>query len=272
MEQLQRELEPLREFTERWEEPLAGIETPTELRNLQEFKEQWEDSLEGIERPDEIFTLQELKEDLERFQGDAGEELLRELVEAERASREATEDNERLREELVQERQLRQDAEERESQVNNQLRVLNKGQNPPCWYEVVRDDKTGEARERHLYAFDIGVFDEYMEIRRRDPPSGGAIDDENSSYAQEWAVLGLADIRYDVPLSNDELIAELRGIHEAGKQSQVRSYSCIFSVRVWDLTSPSAKTRWQQAHDRTLEWLFGTFRVEDEDEPWQQSR
>ena len=47
----------------------------------------------------------------------------------------------------------------------------------------------------------------------------------------------------------------------------MRSYSCVFSVRVWDETSSGAKQRWQQAHDRTLEWLFGTYRVQDE--PWE---
>lgn len=271
-EQLQRELEPLREFKERWEEPLEGVETPTELRNLQEFNEQWEEPLEGIETPDEILTLKELKEDLERLQGDAGEELLRDLVEAERGMREAIEDNEQLREELKNERQYREETQDQISQLNNELRVLNKGQNPPCWYEVVRDDNTGTERERFLYAFDIGVFDEYMEIRRREPPSGGAFDDGDTSYAEEWDALGFADIRYDVPLSNEQLTAELRQIHEAGKQGRVRSYSCIFSVRVWDMTSSGAKARWQQAHDRTLEWLFGTFRVEDETEPWVQSR
>lgn len=37
-------------------------------------------------------------------------------------------------------------------------------------------------------------------------------------------------------------------------------------VREFDSAS-DAKARWQKAHDRTLEWLFGTFRVEDE--PWE---
>ena len=269
IEQLQRALDPLQEFSERWEAPLAGIETPSELRNLREFNETWEKSLEGIERPDEIYTLKELREDVKRSQGDAGEGLFRDLVEAGRAMREAEEDNKRLQEELVQATQGHEEAEERVTQLSNELRVLNKGQNPPCWYDVVPDG-AGGMREKGLYAFDVGVFDEHMVIRRRDPPPGGAFDDGDSTYADEWGGLGLADVRYDVPLSNNELTAELQRIHDFGKQGEVRNYPCIFSVRVWDETSPGAKERWQRAHDRTLEWLFGTFRVEGE--PWETSR
>ena len=143
---------------------------------------------------------------------------------------------------------------------------MNKGQNPPCWYDVVPDGDGG-MREKALYAFDVGVFDEYMVIRRREPPVGRAADDGDSTYADEWNDLRMAGISYDQPLSNNELIAELHRIHDDGKQGKVRSYACIFSIRVWDETSSDAKARWQQAHDRTLEWLFGTFRVEDE--PWE---
>ena len=237
-------------------------EQQEELRNLREFYETWEKPLEGIEIPEEIETLKEFKEDL--AQGDT--DLLRDLAVARREAREAVEGSDRLQEELDQERRDHAQAKEQLSSLGAELRVLNKGQNPPCWYDLVPDGDGG-MREKALYAFDIGVFDEHMVIRRREAPVGGAADDSNSTYADEWNDLRMADINYDEPLSNGELLAELQRIYDAGKLGDVRSYACIFSVRVWDETSSDAKARWQQAHDRTLEWLFGTFRVEDE--PWE---
>lgn len=105
-----------------------------------------------------------------------------------------------------------------------------------------------------------------MVIRRRAPPEGGAVGDGESTYEEEWTALRMADVRYDVPLSNAELVAELQRIHDAGKEGDVRSYPCVFYVRVWDETSSDAKVRWQEAN-RTLQGLFGaTPRVTDE--PW----
>lgn len=242
----------------------------------------------GIETPDEIRTLVALNDYVEQMQqrteqSESSDEpnLLAVFDEAERARREAVEETERLNEALEQERQARQEAEEKGSESERGLReaeervfelehILTKGVNPPCWYEVVEDENAvGGRRERGLYAFDIGVFDDYMVIRRRAPPEGGAVGDGDSTYQEEWTALRMADIRYDVPLSNAELVAELQRIHDAGKEGDVRSYSCVFYVRVWDETSSGAKMRWQEAHDRTLEWLFGTSTVRDE--PWRGS-
>ena len=258
---LEAEQKEQQQFRERWEAPLKEIETPEELRRLRVFNETWEEPLQGFETPSEIATLKALKEEVEQSHGD----LYRNLVETQSAGSDAIEENRRLEDALVEERREREQAEQIVSQLSNELRVLKKGQNPPCWYELVPDDEVGE-REKALYAFDIGVFDEHMVIRRKEPPSGGASDDGGAAYAEEWNDLRMGDIAYDVPLSNQELVAQLQRIHDAGRQREVRSYSCVFSVRVWDETSSSAKQRWQQAHDRTLEWLFGTFRVQDE--PW----
>ena len=256
---LEAEQKEQQQFRERWEAPLAEIETPEELRRLRVFNETWQESLQGFEAPNEITTLKALKEEVEQSHGD----LYRQLVEAQSAGSDAAEENRRLEETLVEERREREQAEQQASQLSNELRVLKKGQNPPCWYELVPDDEGGE-REKPLYAFDIGVFDEHMVIRRREPPPGGASDDGGAAYAEEWSDLRMGEVTYDVPLSNQELVSQLQRIHDAGRRREVRSYSCVFSVRVWDETSSGAKQRWQQAHDRTLEWLFGTYRVQDE--------
>ena len=266
--------ESAQRFRDQWQEPLAGVETPAELEDVRGFHGTWSEPLAsaGIETPDEIITLQELKEEIERGESDEAPDLLGKLAAAERDRDRADEENDRLREDLERVQRSHKETTAENVVLSNELRILKKGQNPPCWYEVVPDDAGGE-RERPFYTFNIGVFDDSMVIRRLQPPPGGADDLTTGgvamSYADEWNRLGMASIRYDEPLSDAELMAELQRIHDAGKQGRVRSYPCIFYVRVWDETSPVAKVRWQQAHDRTLEWLFGTLRVQDE--PWSAS-
>ncbi len=72
--------------------------------------------------------------------------------------------------------------------------------------------------------------------------------------------------KYDQRLSDGEFNQHFEPIWEAGKTGKVRSYSCIFWIRVWDKTAPGAKMRWKQAHDKILEGLFGTYQVQDD--PW----
>ena len=153
-------------------------------------------------------------------------------------------------------------------QAKADLDVLRrKGQNPPCWYETVaKDDGT---REKAHYIFNIAVHDEYMVVGRREIPPGGADDDSGRPYAEEAENLGLDDIRYDTPLTDVEMRRQMQPIFDLGKGREVRSYSCIFSVMVWDRTSPGAKVRWKEAHDGTLEGLFGTYVVQDD--PWPES-
>lgn len=260
-------------------------EQAQELAELNNFRETWEQSLTGIETPDEIVALRRWRENVSSTEGNASEELMRLLVEAEQERdvaeserQEVTRENEQLmaeseqRQEELSEKtqQLEQLQEENEQfrQVAEERRILlEKGQNPPCWYELV-DNGEGGQREKGLYIFDIGVFDQHMVVRRRPVPLGGAFDDSDRTYAEEAALLPLERIRFNVPLIDEEFSEDLGPIFEAGKQKRVRTYSCIFYVRVWDHTSEFAKERWQQAHDRVLEGLFGTFQVRDE--PWEQ--
>ncbi len=53
-----------------------------------------------------------------------------------------------------------------------------------------------------------------------------------------------------------------------GKNGQIRDYSCVFYVKVWDLTSETAKKRWQQAEDTIKDWFY-TYRVRND--PWEAS-
>ena len=142
-----------------------------------------------------------------------------------------------------------------------------KGQNPPCWYETV---PAGDGtREKAHYLFDIAVHDEYMVVRRRPIPPGRADDDHGRPYAEEAGDLGLEDIPFGERLTDEEMNRHMKPIRDLGKDRKVRSYSCIFWVKVWDRTSRDAKLRWKQAHDEILEGLFGTYVVKDD--PWPDS-
>ena len=143
-----------------------------------------------------------------------------------------------------------------------------KGQNPPCWYETVFDGS--ETREKAHYIFNIGVYDDYMVVRRHPIPLGLADDDNGRPYAEEAVdPLRLEDIPYNTRLSYEDMTRNMKRIRDLGKMRKVRSYSCIFWVKVWDKTSPDAKARWKNAHDGVLEGLFGTYLVKDD--PWPES-
>ena len=153
-------------------------------------------------------------------------------------------------------------ANERAEQARN---LLAKGENPPCWYRRVSDGRDGE-REKPYYSFEVGVFDDHLIVRWLPPPPGGAEDDNQGSFADEAQRLGFDALPYGQRLSDSEFVRHFSPAWRAGKNKRVRSYSCIFWVRVWDQTAPGAKTRWKRAHDRILEGLFGAYQVRDE--PW----
>ena len=140
-----------------------------------------------------------------------------------------------------------------------------KGENPPCWYETVttREEKT---REKAHYLLNVAVFDEGLVMAPIPAPPGAAKDDNGPPYAKEAEQLGVAGLPYGKILSDQEFTKHLKPLFEKGKQSIIRTYPCIFSVRVWDNTSFGAKARWKQAHDRVLEGMFGTYEVRND--PW----
>ena len=157
-------------------------------------------------------------------------------------------------------------AQEESERIREELRVLQeKGVNPPCWYEKV-PTPDGGLREKPFYTFKLAVFDDGIVVRKVETPPGGAEDDGEGTYALESEQLGLHQLPYDSPLSDAEFLNQFRDIQRAGKERQVRSYSCIFWVRVWDRTSATAKERWKEAHLNIVQGLFGTYVVRED--PW----
>lgn len=260
-------------------------EQARELADLTEFRDTWEEPLAGIETPEEIVALQRLRENIRGNQANSTEALLHMVEEARQqqavaeSERQAVaEENQRLREQAAgqqdaiddQTRQLarlREQNRQFQQQAEEQRILREKGENPPCWYEVV-DDGRGGVREKPLYIFNIGVFDQHMLVRQLPAPDGGASDDSELTYVEEAEKLPLRDVRFGEPLTDAQLREDLYPLSEIADQARVRSYSCVFFVRVWDQTSPFAKERWQQAYGRVLQGLFGTYTVRDE--PWNQ--
>ena len=170
--------------------------------------------------------------------------------------------------ELAKEVQEERDRAERaESELGELETLLEKGVNPPCWYHKVPDPKKASGeREKPYYSFNVGVFDDHLIVRQLPPPPGGAEDDGDLSFADEAKKLEFDALPYGQRLSGDEFKRHFKPISEAGKNKQVRSYSCVFWIRVWDQTAPGAKSRWKNAHYNDLQPVFQTFQPQDE--PW----
>ena len=174
---------------------------------------------------------------------------------------------------LTQEQEHRREAEEvlegalkGQEEAETALDVLRrKGENPPCWYETVATED-GKTREKAHYVFNVAVFDTDLVMAPSPVPSGAATDDGGASYAEEARSLGVAGLPYGKHLSDEAFTKHLKPLVKRGKQSKVRTYSCVFFIRVWDKTSPGAKDRWKQAHDRVLEGMFGVYDVRND--PW----
>ena len=148
--------------------------------------------------------------------------------------------------------------------LGDKIRIIGKGITPPCWYQLIEETNPitkANLREKPYYLFDIAIRENHMEVHRLPIPVGSADDDGGKLYSEEAKVLPLESIPYGVPLTDIEIRDYMYPIYKMGKASEIRSYSCIFYVRVWDETSPGAKVRWKQAHDTVLEQLFGTHQV-----------
>ncbi len=233
-------------------------ETQDRLEVAEDRLEEWRGPMEEFKTPEEIRTLRQRKEQLQREKERAEREteMLRDALQ-EQGAGDATK---RLTEKL---REL--DAQKAEAE--QRLRLLQKGHNPPCWYREVSDGKGG-TREKPYYTFNVAVLDQHFVVLRTQTPPGGAANDSKRPYAVEAADLRLGTIPYGTPLDNAALRKHLEPVSQAGKNAQVRSYPCVFWVRVWDKLSHSAgaKDRWKQAHDDILEGMFGAYTVKDE--PW----
>ena len=220
-----------------------------QLVETQHVIARWNQVINGFETPEEVLTLTAAPAD--------SNAKLNEIRDALAA---VNDDPQRPLEEQVKE------AVNKLQSALAEVATMKKGVNPPCWYEVVQDAEG--TREKPHYTFEIGVLDDGILVRSLPVPAGGAEDDDASgSYAAEADFLALGELPFDRKLSDQEFLVNFNRIWEAGKSGGVRSYSCIFWTKVWDLTSAGAKARWKHVHLNVIEPLFGTYVVRSD--PWE---
>ena len=274
LEEKERERQRLETILSEWRPVIDEFRTPEEIRTLhrraaelQQQIDRYEDHLSetGEGRSNVQALLEELRK--ENMALRAENHTIREVSEQVQGDIDSLS---RQMSELQAERDALAQQAETERQAAEKARTdldifRKKGQNPPCWYQTVPADE-GKTREKPYYTFDIAVYDDAMVVRRREPPPGRAEDDNGPPYVDEALSLGLDRVVYGARLSDTELDRQMRRIHNLGNAGKVRTYACIFWVRVWDKTSADAKARWKQAHDNVLESLFGTYNVKDD--PW----
>lgn len=193
----------------------------------------------------------------------AQEEAEQAQAAAERERDQARGEAEQARREVEEAEQARADAKREHEQAQTDLETLRrKGKNPPCWYQIV-DAGEGKTREKPDYAFNVAIHEDSIELAPRTPPPGGAVDDGGGPYEAEWKRLQIDELPYGERLSDDEFTEVVRNLVAKGRNRQVRTYECVFSVMVWDKTPDHAKERWKDAHDRIIEGSFSAYTVQD---------
>ena len=254
-----------------WKEIIDGY-TPQHVREALSKPDELRQEIQRLKK--QIGELEQEKENLQRRvrtlegrEGEAGVQLdetneklrkiERDLADCQRALAEARRRIESAEEEN---RKLQKDLDD----LTNQVRIIGKGTQPPCWYQRVEETNPitkANWREKAYYLFDIAIRDDHMEVQRLPIPEGRADDDEGPAYIKEAERLPLDAIPYGAKLTNSQVREFASPIHDMGMASQIRTYSCVFFVRVWDETSAGAKERWKQAHQDVLQSLFGTYPV-----------
>lgn len=238
-------------------------------------------------RPEEIETLVNSAEQSRKAQEQAEEALVESNLErdeaneqaqkarraqeqAERALADAEQDRETARAQAEEARKMLKGmeqalatAERSREEARGDLDLLRrKGENPPCWYQVVSAGE-GKTREKPHYAFNVAIYEGSIELAPRTAPPGGAFDDGGGLYVEEWNRLNIAALPYGIPLSDNKFAEAVSDLVAKGRNQEVRTYECVFSVMVWDKTPDDAKNRWKYAHDRVIEGSFSAYTVQD---------
>ena len=129
-------------------------------------------------------------------------------------------------------------------------------------YQIVSAGE-GKTREKPYYAFNVAIYEDSIVLAPRTAPPGGAFDDGGGLYANEWERLRVDELPYGKRLSDDEFTEAIQDLVAQGRNQQVRTYECVFSVMVWDKTPEYSKRRWKDAHDRIIEGSFSAYTVQD---------
>ncbi len=188
------------------------------------------------------------------------ESLTNEVQQARIAEKEAKQALSEVRQALA---EARHELKETGGRLEFSELLRRKGEDPPCWYQIVPDGDGGKTRESARYAFNVAIYENHIELAQRTPPPGGAIDDGGGSYQDEWERLQVDRLPYGVALTDNEFNEAIENLVSAGRNREVRTYACKFFVQVWDKTPDGAKKRWKHAHDSIIEGSLGAYTVKD---------
>ena len=184
---------------------------------------------------------------------------------AEQARAAAERERDKALEKAEEARKARKKAEEAHDQAQSDLELIRrKGENPPCWYEIVSAGER-KTRERAHYVFNVAIFENSIKLEPRPAPPGGAFDDGGGLYVDERKWLRIERLPYGKALSNNEFIEAVSDLVAQGRNRQVRTYECVFAVKVWDMTPEHAKKRWKHVHDRIIEESFTAYTVQNDE-------
>ena len=249
--------------------------TPEEIKEAVKLPEQLRREIKRLnsqieELKKEKARLQSRIRTLEGREGEFGEKLdeanrklreaMRALAECEKALADAERKIETLTIENDRLRDTNRELRGENDALGERIRIIGKGVTAPCWYQQIEETNPitkANWREKTYYLFDIAIRDDHMEVQRLPIPEGSAEDDRGMPYVEEAKGLALDTIPYGKSLTDEQIRNAMRHLYDKGKASQIRTYSCVFYVRVWDETHPGAKKRWKQAL-ALLQRHFGT--------------
>ena len=237
-EQLRREIERLNRQIEELKKEKKRLQS--RIRALRDRNEETGEKLDETDR-----KLREAKRALAEYE--------KALADAERKIETLTIENDRLRD-------TNSELRDENEALGEEIRIIGKGVSAPCWYQQIEETNPitkANWREKAYYLFDIAIREKHMEVRGLPIPEGSAEDDSETSYVEEAKGLALDTIPYGKPLTDAQIRNVTRHLYEKGKAWQIRTYSCVFYVRVWDETHSGAKKRWKQAL-ALLQQHFGT--------------
>ncbi len=236
---------------------------PEEIQILKRKNTELEKTIAEIEKQNTI--TKDLLEESKEKQGIAEQSL-------ENERKELPDDVRKLVEQIDQLKSDMTTIEEENADLRKKLNGVDKGVDPPCWYEVVT--RKEKRHEKPHYLLDVAVHDEHLRVRvnKSMPLPGYAIDENDqsasTSYAEEYAKLPLTSLAAvkEKQFSLEEFQAIAEPIKQMGKTGQIRKYECVFYAKIWDHTSTTAKKIWQQSRAE-IEDFFYPFLVEND--PWE---
>jgi hypothetical protein len=110
------------------------------------------------------------------------------------------------------------------------LKILLKGQHPPCWYE----DSINEYKpEKELYIYDIKMSDNFLVVVKRPTPlETVTVHIGNQNNLPPYPINSL-----DKEISYEEFISNFQIYKTVGENKLIQNYSCVFFAYIWDNTT-----------------------------------